>query len=204
MRDGTELDVKGLCTIAAVVLCGAAMVLILVILIGGSNDVASKAFSFAFFFALFTLPAAAGAYLARERPGLRWLGALTAIAALAAFAAVVAAAWQDNFFEGGGDWETAAVLTLISIGSGQGSLILGLGEPDDSPLVNGLRWAGLIPIAVLTILGAEDVSQRGPSVRTYAIFGILYVLAIVLPPLVARATRIEDGPPPPDSGTGYY
>jgi hypothetical protein len=190
---------------AAVVLCGAAAVLIVVILIGDSRDVAEKAFSFAFVFALFTLPAAMGVYLARKRPGLLLIGALTTIAAVAAFIAIIAAAWQGNIFEGGGDWKTAAVLTLISIGSGQGSLILALGSPEDSPLVNGLRWAGLVPIAALTILGAEDVSNHGPATsgKTYSIIGILYVLAIVLPPLVERATRNEDELAPPDYGTGY-
>src|SRR5262245_13857648 len=130
MTGRTELDVRGLCTMAAFVLCGAAAVLILAILIGGSNDLASKALSFAFFFALFTLPAAAGAYLARERPGLLWIGALTAIAAIAAFIAVIAAIWHGSILEGNGNgWKTAVVLTLISIGSGQASLILALGGP---------------------------------------------------------------------------
>ena len=54
---------------AAVVLCGAAAVLILAILIGDSRDLAWKSITFAFVFALFTLPAAAGVYLARRRPG---------------------------------------------------------------------------------------------------------------------------------------
>jgi hypothetical protein len=194
MTERTEIDVRRICSIAAALLCGAAVVLILVILIGGSNDVAAKSLLVAFFFALFTLPAAAGAYLARERPGLRWIGALTAIAAIAAFIAVLVALWPGNIFESDvGNLKTAAALTLISIASGQASLILGLGEPDDSPLVSGLRWAGLIPIAALTILGVEDISNHGPaaSAKTYSVFGILYVLAIVLPPLVARATRAD-------------
>ena len=111
---------------AAMALCAVAGILILAIL-GGSEDVASKAFSFAFVLALFTLPAAAGAYLAWVRPGLLWLGALTAVAALAAFVAVIAAVWHGNIFEGGGgDWKTAGVLTLISIGTGQAALILSL------------------------------------------------------------------------------
>src|SRR4051794_16536792 len=136
MTGRTELDVRGLCTMAAFLLCAAAAVLILVILIGDSNNVAAKSLLVAFFFALFTLPAAAGAYLARERPGLLWIGALTAVAAVAAFIAVLIALWPGNIFESGsGSLETAAALTLISIGSGQVSLILGLGQPDDSPLV---------------------------------------------------------------------
>jgi hypothetical protein len=202
MRDGTELDVRSLCAIAAALLCGVAVALILVILIGGSNNVASKSLLVAFFFALFTLPAAAGVYLARERPGLLWIGALTAVAAVAALIAVLVALWPGNIFESdSGSLETAAALTLVSIGSGQASLILGLGQPNDSRLVNGLRWAGLIPIAALTILGVEDISSHGPSAsaKTYSVLGILYILAIVLPPLVARATRIEGEPAPPDS-----
>jgi hypothetical protein len=207
MRGGTELNVRGLCTSAAVVLGGAAAVLILVILIGDSKDVAAKSFSFALFFALFTLPAAVGVYLVRERSGLLlWIGVLTTVAAIVAFVAVIAAAWQGNIFEGGGDWKTAGVWTLISIGSGQGSLILALGRSDDIPLVNALRWAGLIPIAVLTIIGAEDISNHGPAAswKIYSVFAVLYVLGIVLPPLVERATRIEDEPPATESGTGYY
>jgi hypothetical protein len=206
MGRGTTLDVRGLCTLAALVLCGAAAVLILVILSGGSSDVASKSLSFAFFFALFTLPAAAGAYLARERPGLLWIGALTALGAIAAFIAVISAIWQGNIFESGADFKTPAVLTLISVALGQVSLILGLGRPDDSPLVSKLRWAGLIPIAALTIIGSEDISNHGPaaSAKTYGVLGVLYVLAIALPPLVERATRIEEEPAPPHPGTGYH
>jgi hypothetical protein len=179
---------------AAVVLCGVAAVLVLAILIGGSKQVESKSFSFALVLALFTLPAAAGAYLARERPGLLVLGALTTVAALAAFVAVIAAIWHGNIFEGnGGDWKTAGVLTLISIGSGQAALILALARPDDSPLADRLRWAGLLPIAALTIIGAEDISHAGAgaSGKTYSILGVLYVLGMVLPPLVERATRID-------------
>ena len=95
MGGGREIDLRGLCAAAALALCAVAAILILAIL-GGSEDVASKALSFAFVLALFTLPAAAGAYLAWVRPGLLWLGALTALAALAAFVAVIAAVWQGN------------------------------------------------------------------------------------------------------------
>jgi hypothetical protein len=94
--------------------------------------------------------------------------------------------------------KTAAVLTLISIGSGQGSLILALGRPDERPRVAGLRWVALIPIAALTILGAEDIHHRGPGTSTYGVLGVLYVLGIVLPPLVERATRTEDRLAPPE------
>jgi hypothetical protein len=193
MTGGTEFDIRGLCMAAAVVLCGAAAVLILAILIGDSRELASKSFTFAFVLALFTLPAAVGIYLARRRPRLLLLGALTTIAAVAAFVATIAAIWPGNVLEGeGGDLKTAAVLTLISIGSGQGSLILSLGRPDERPRMAGLRWVALIPIAALTIIGAEDIHHRGPGARTYGVLGVLYVLAIVLPPLVARATRDEN------------
>ncbi len=194
MTAGTEIDVRGVCRAAAVVLCGAAAVLILAILFGGSEQLESKSFTFAFVFALFTLPAAAGVYLALRRPGLAVLGALTTIAAVAAFVATIAALWHGNVLEGGGDFKTAAVLTLISIGSGQGALILALGRRDDSPRVAWLRWAGLVPIAALTILGAEDVSRHGAaaSAKTYSVLGVLYVLGVVLPPLVERATRAHD------------
>lgn len=194
MAEGSEIDLRGLCAVAAVGLCLAAAVLILVIL-GGSKDVAEKAFSFAFVLALFTLPAAAGAYLAWARPALLWLGALTALAALAAFIAVVSAIWHGNIFEGGGDWKTAGVLTLISMGTGQAALILSLAREDDSPPAAALRWVALIPIAALTIVGAEDLSSRsgeGASAKTYGALAVLFVLSIALPPLAARATRAEN------------
>jgi hypothetical protein len=193
MGGGSEIDLRGLCAMAAMVLCVVAGILILAIL-GGSEDVASKAFSFAFVLALFTLPATAGAYLAWVRPGLLWLGALTAIAALAAFVAVIAAAWHGNIFEGGADWKTAGVLTLISIGSGQAALILSLARLDDSPTAAALRWVALIPIAALTIIGAEDITSpgEGASAKVYGALGVLYVLSIALPPLVAGATQEDD------------
>ncbi len=178
----------------ALVLCVVAGILILAIL-GGSEDAASKAFSFAFVLALFTLPAAAGAHLAWVRPGLLWLGALTAIAAIAAFVAVIGAVWQGNIFESGADWKTPGVLTLISVGTGQAALILSLARLDDSPAAAALRWMGLIPIAALTIIGAEDITSRsgeGASAKVYGALGILYVLSIALPPLVARATQVDD------------
>jgi hypothetical protein len=56
----------------------------------------------------------------------------------------------------------------------------------------------LIPIAALTIIGAEDISHRGPGASTYGILGVLYVLGVALPPLVERATRIEDRPASPE------
>jgi hypothetical protein len=187
---------------AAIALCAFAGILILAIL-GGSDDVASKAASFAFILALFTLPAAAGANLAWMRPGLLWFGALTSLAAIAAFVAVIGAVWQGNVFESGADWKTPAVLTLISIGTGQAALILSLARLDDSPAAAMLRWVSLIPIAALTIIGAEDITSRhgeGPGAKVYGALGILYVLSIALPPLVARATQMDDempAPPPP-------
>ena len=54
---------------------------------------------------------------------------------------------------------------------------------------------GLFPIAALTIIGAEDITSRhgeGASVKVYGALGILYVLSIALPPLVARATQEDD------------
>jgi hypothetical protein len=194
MESGTQVDVRALCGVAAVLLSGTAAVLVLVILIGGSENVASKALSFAFTFALFTLPAAAGVYLARERPALLWLGGLTTIAAIVAFVAVVAALWHGSLFEGGGDWKTAGVFTLVSMGTGQAALILSLARAGDSQLATTLRWVGVIPLAILTIVGAEDISSRhgeGAGARTYGILGVLYVLGMVLPPLVGRATRDE-------------
>jgi hypothetical protein len=200
MTGSAERQIRDLCRATAVLLCAAAAILIVEILIGGSRELESKSFTFAFVFALFTLPAAAGVYLALRRPGLVLLGALTTIAAVAAFVAMIAAIWPGNVFEGeGGDLKTAAVLTLISIGSGQGSLILALGRPDDSLPVAALRWVALIPIAALTIIGAEDISHRGPGGGTYSVLGVLYVLGVVLPPLVARATRTEDRPATPDA-----
>jgi hypothetical protein len=191
MTDGREIDVQGLCTMAAVVLCGAAVVLVLVILAGSSKDVESKSFAVTLAFALFTLPAAAGVYLAQRRPGLLLFGALTTIAATAAFVSIVAAIWNGIGIEGPDGWKTAGVLTLVSIGSGQASLILSLARPDDSPQVAWLRWAALIPIAMLTVLAAEDLSHSGQdtSGRTYSVLGILYVLGVLLPPLVSRASR---------------
>ena len=41
MTGGREIDVKGLCTMAVVLLCGVAAILVVAILIGGSNDVES-------------------------------------------------------------------------------------------------------------------------------------------------------------------
>lgn len=194
MDGGSEIDLRGLCTMAVLVLCVVGAILILAIL-GGSKDAASKSVSFAFVLALFTLPAAAGAHLAWVRPGLLWLGALTAVAALAAFIAVIAAVWQGNIFESGADWKTAGVLTLISIGTGQCALILSLARLDDSPAAAALRWLALIPIAALTIIGAEDINSRpgeGASVKVYGALGVLYVLSLALPPLVARATQEDD------------
>jgi hypothetical protein len=199
-----DSDLRGLSAMAAMVLCVVAGILILAIL-GGSKDVAAKSASFALVLALFSLPAAAGVYLGWVRPGLVWLGALTTVAAVAAFVAVIAAAWHGNIFEGGGDWKTAWVLTLISIGTGQGALILSLARLDDSPAAAALRWVALIPIAALTIIGAEDISSpgEGATAKTYGALGILYVLSIALPPLVALATREDEEtpvshlPPPP-------
>lgn len=194
MGGGTQFDVRAWCTVAALALCIAAGFVILAIL-GGSKEVASKSASLGFVLALFTLPAAAGAYLGRVRPGLLWLGALTALAALAALIAVIAAVWQGNIFESGADWKTAGMLTLISIGTGQAALVLSLARLDDSPFTAALRWVSLLPIAALTIIGAEDITSshgEGASVKVYGALGLLYVLSIVLPPLVAVATREDD------------
>jgi hypothetical protein len=95
-------------------LCGAALLLIALILSGSDLDETSaKAIGTASTFAFFYLTAMAGTSLGRRRPELAVFGHLTGALSLAAFVATNAAIWSGDLFSN--RWKFAGDAIVLAV-----------------------------------------------------------------------------------------
>ena len=90
--------------------------------------------------------------------------------------------------------KTAGILTLLSIGSGQVSLLFGLARgADDSDAVRIVRFAVVVPIVLLVGLAVSEIASPGSdiSIRAFEVVALLYLVGIAVLPLLQRATRLD-------------
>ncbi len=195
MGDGSDQQLRQACLLAAGVICVVGLVLLAWVLGGDARSWShTKPLLVAIVFALFSLPAMAGVYLAREWPRLALVGIATTLLAIAAFVSVVAAYWPGGVLVGGDDgWKIAGILTLLSIGSGQVSLLFGLARDDDSDVVRLVRLVVVVPIALLVGLAISEISSPGPDVsaKVFESLALLYLVGMAVVPLLQRGTRID-------------
>ena len=139
---------------------------------------------------VFSLVSLAGALLSVRRPGLAWLGYLTVGAALAAFALIGRKIWNgDGFFDTG--WEVPSSATLVALGLGQVSLLLGWVR--QSGPIRWITLAASAAIAALATLGvlATAIDDFEVGARVLGVLAIVYLLGIALLPLVMLGGRKE-------------
>lgn len=177
--------------VAAAILCGIAVIGIVAVMSDAEDGALAAKLVYATpVLTVFSLVGLAGIWLSVRRPALAWLGYLTVVAGLAAFALIARKIWNgDAIFDTG--WEVPSSATLIALGLGQVSLLLGWARQSGP-----IRWIALAAsaaIATLATLGvlatAIDDFEVGP--RVLGVLAIVYLLGIALLPLVRLGVRKE-------------
>lgn len=177
--------------VAAGILCGIAVIGIVAVLSDAEDGALAGKLAYATpVLAVFSLVILAGVWLSVRRPGLAWLGYLTVVAGLAAFVLIGRKIWNgDSFFDTG--WEVPSSATLIALGLGQVSLLLGWGR--QSGPIRLVALAASAAIAALATLGvlATAIDDFGVSARVLGVLAIVYLLGIALLPLLMLAGKLE-------------
>ncbi|MGB7589212.1 MAG: VOC family protein [Solirubrobacterales bacterium] len=170
-----------------VILCGAALLLIVLILGGSDIDKTSgKAIGTAAVFAAFSLTAMVGASLGSRRSELAPFGYLTAAFSLAAFLAVTSAIWSADLFSD--SWKVAGDTIVLAVSAANVSLLLGSTREEDSEAVRLVRAGGIVALSTLSLMAIVEISSPGKDigVQPMAIAAVLYVLGMILLPLLKR------------------
>ncbi len=182
--------------VAAAILCGIAVIGIVAVMSDAEDGALTAKLVYATVaLTVFSLVGLAGVSLSVRRPELAWLGYLTVVAGLAAFALIGRKIWnRDGFFDTG--WELASSATLVALGLGQVSLLLGWVRQSGP-----IRWIALAAsaaIAALATLGvlATAIDEFDVGTRVYGVLAIVYLLGIALLPLVMLGGRKETEAPP--------
>jgi len=182
--------------VAAGILCGLAVIGIVAVLSDAEDGaLAAKLVYATLVLTVFSLVSLAGVSLSIRRPALAWLGYLTVAAGLAAFALVGRKIWNGDSFFGTG-WELPSSATLVALGLGQVSLLLGWGRQSGP-----IRWIALAAsaaIATLATLGvlATAIENFEVSARILGVLAIVYLLGIALLPLLMLVGKQEAEPSP--------
>jgi peptidoglycan/LPS O-acetylase OafA/YrhL len=179
-------------------LCGAAFLLIVVILSGERlDDTSGKAIATAMAFAIFSLTGMAGISLhIRPQPAASIFGAAVAIVSVAAFLSGTFALWTEPDGDG---WELPGILFVLALGGGHAALLTKGIRDDDADGVRAIRGGVLLTIAVICLLAISEISSNGGDVdpRTFGVLAVLYLLGTVLLPLVRRNSPSDHSPPEP-------
>lgn len=177
---------------AAGILCGIAAFGIVAVLSDAEDGaLAGKLIYATPVLTVFSLVSLAGVLLSVRRPELAWLGYLTVVAGLAAFALIAQKIWnRDGFFDGTG-WEVSSSATLIALGLGQVSLLLGWAR--QSGPIRLIALAASAAIAALATLGvlATAIDDFEVGARVLGVLAIVYLLGIALLPLVMLGGKQE-------------
>lgn len=177
--------------VAAGILCGIAVIGIVAVMSEAEDGALTGKLIYAtVVLTVFSLVGLAGVLLSVRRPELAWLGYLTVAAGLAAFALIARKIWNgDGFFDTG--WEVASSATLVALGLGQVSLLLGWAR--QSGLIRLVALAASAAIAALATLGvlATAIDDFEVGTRVYGVLAIVYLLGIALLPLVMLGSRKE-------------
>ena len=182
--------------VAAGVLCGIAVIGIVAVMSNAEDGaLAAKLVYATLVLTVFSLVGLAGVWLSVRRPALAWLGYLTAAAGLAAFALIGRKIWNgDSFFDTG--WDVPSSATLVALGLGQVSLLLGWGR--QSGPVRLVAIAASAAIAALATIGvlATAIDDFEVGAHVLGVLAIVYLLGIALLPLLILVGKQETQPSP--------
>lgn len=187
--------------VAAAILCGIAVIGIVAVLSDAEDGaLAGKLIYATAALTPFSLVSLAGVSLSVRRPTLAWLGYLTVVAGLAAFALIARKIWNgDGFFDTG--WELPSSATLVALGLGQVSLLLGWARQGGP--IHWIALAASAAIATLATLGvlATVIDDFEVDPRVLGVLAIVYLLGIALLPLAMLGVRRETEASPQGTAT---
>jgi hypothetical protein len=154
-------------------------VIVIALILGGSDDLQGKVGEAALLFVLFSLNSLSGLILIERRPELTLLGASGIGFSVAAYFVVLDAFFSHGFFPGE---NSVWILVIIAFVVGQASMLLAFRRDEDSPLVNAVLAGALIVLALLVVLAIIAISGAEIGPKVYAILAVLYLLGALLPP----------------------
>jgi hypothetical protein len=181
---------RRLLAVPIAILCGCALVAIILILGGsGIDETSAKALGTAAALAVASLMMSACLLLVRRRPALALLGFLGILAAAIAFLFCVGAIWEL-----GDDSTNLArpfgVSAVLAIACAHASLLLANARQGEADAVRLVRAGALGAMTLLGILLCAEIVTRGQEVswKAIGVFAVLYVLGTLLLPLIRIAT----------------
>jgi hypothetical protein len=173
---------------------GAAILIVLIL--GGSEDVQAKVGEASLLFVLFSINSLGGFLLIKRRPELTLLGAPAIGLSIAAYFVILDSIFSHGLIstsesETGSSGEAVWLLVVITILTSQASMLLAFRRDEDSPLVNLALSVGLIALALLTALAILAAAGTNVGSKVYAVLAVLYLLGALLPPCL-RWAEVEE------------
>jgi hypothetical protein len=180
------------------ILCGCALVAIVLILGGsGIDETSARALGTAAVLAVASLMVSACLLLVRRRPELALLGFLGILIAAIALLSSISAIW-DVAHDSRQARSLFGVSAVLAIACAHASLLLANARQGEADAVRLIRAGALGAMVMLAILLCAEIVTRGHEVswKAIGVFAVLYVLGTLLLPLVRIATRSSEAPPP--------
>jgi len=177
-------------TVPIGILCGCALVAIVLILNGSDVDETSgRLLGTVSALAVASLMASACLALVRRRPPLAAFGYVGILVAVVALALTVGLIWELG--EDSGLARPAGVALVLAIASAHASLLLAYEREGESEAVRGVRLGTLGAMAILAALLCAEIVSPGEDVswRAVGVFAVLYLLGTLLLPLMRVGTR---------------
>ena len=160
---------------------GAAVLIVLIL--GGSDDAQAKVGEATLLFVVFSLSALPGFLLIERRPELTVFGALSIGFSVAAYFVVLDSVFAHGLIrtDGGGS-NSIWLLVVIALIVSQASMLLAFRRDEDSPVINAVLAGSLAVLAALVVLTIIAISGTGIGTKVYASLAVLYLLSALLPP----------------------
>ena len=175
--------------LAIAVLCGAALVLIVVIASGSEiDDTGGRAIGTAAGVAFFSLTGVAGTNLAARRPRLLPIGYLTIAVSGLALLIFVFSLWAGEL--GDDNWRPAVYTGILAFALGHTSVLLAGADDGEPEAVRAVRMATLGALGLLVALVFVEIAEPGRDVgvQPIAVVAVLYLLGVLLIPLLQRSS----------------
>jgi hypothetical protein len=171
---------------------GAAILIVLIL--GGSEDVQAKVGEASLLVVLFSINSLGGFLLIERRPELTLLGAATIGLSIAAYFVVLDSIFSHGLIstsDTGSSSDAVWLLLVITFLTSQASMLLAFRRDEDSPLIDLALSVGLIALALLTVLAILAAAGTNVGSKVYAVLAVLYLLGALLPPCLRWADTEE-------------
>jgi hypothetical protein len=165
-------------------------VLLIALILGGSDDVQAKVGEASLLFVLFSINSLSGFLLIERRPELTLLGAATIGLSISAYFVILDSIFSHGLIstgETGSSSDAVWLLLVITLLTSQASMLLAFRRDEDSPLVSLALSVGLIALALLIALTILAAAGTNVGSKVSAVLAVLYLLGALLPPCLRWA-----------------